>query len=70
MRDHSYRTDCQTTGIGDSWAVRFCQPGITIARLRFHDCGRKAAGLLLDLVRGEEVRSVMLPYSITDRGSV
>ncbi len=62
--------DVSLVGIGDSWAVRFCLPGITIARLRFHDCGRKAAGLLLDLVRGEAVRSVMLPYSITDRGSV
>lgn len=63
--------DVSVAGIGDSWAARFSQPCLSGARLRFRECGQRAAGLLLDLIRGDAAETgVMIPYSVEDKGSV
>lgn len=66
--------DVSIAGFGNSWFNEFSQPRLTTARLFQEECGRDAAGILLQMLEhdapGSPVRKVALGYSIVERGSV
>ena len=66
--------DVSIAGFGNSWINEFSQPRLTTARLFQEECGRDAAGVLLQMLEqdapGSPVRKVALGYSIVERDSV
>lgn len=66
--------DVSIAGVGNSWFNEFSQPRLTTARLFQEECGRDAAGILLQMLEhdapGSPVRKVALGYSIVERGSI
>lgn len=66
--------DVSIVSVGDDWADLVSTPQMTTARLYQTECGRDAAGILLQMIGQEEraapARQIMLGYTILDRGSV
>lgn len=58
-------------GVDDSWLDCYIDVPLTSAHLYFQDCGLRAAGLLLEHMKGSvATQQICLDYEIVDRGSL
>lgn len=58
-------------GVDDFWMDRYIEVPLTSAHLYFHECGLRAAGLLLEQMKGDmATQQICLDFSIVDRGSL
>ncbi len=58
-------------GVDDFWLDRYIDVPLTSAHLYFQDCGLRAAGLLLEQMKGSvATQQICLDYEIVDRGSL
>jgi LacI family sucrose operon transcriptional repressor len=58
-------------GVDDFWMDRFIEVPLTSAHLYFQECGLRAAGLLLEQMKGDAAtQQICLDFSIIDRGSL
>ena len=64
--------DVSVAGVGDDWADYIAVPQLTSARLGQVRCGRKAAEILLRLMKDPDAPPVqtVLPFTIAERGSI
>ena len=63
--------DIGVAGVDDFWMDRYIEVPLTSAHLYFHECGLRAAGLLLEQMKGGmATQQICLDYSIIDRGSL
>lgn len=61
-------------GVGENWANRISIPQLTTVHLYHQECGREAAGILLEQIEGRQkeqpVRQIKLGYTLVQRASI
>ena len=66
--------DISLAGVGDNWADKLIEPGLTTVRFYQKQVGIEAARMLLQMLEhkdeNEPLRQVMLGYSVVERGSI
>ena len=63
--------DIGVAGVDDFWMDRYIEVPLTSVHLYFRECGLRAAGLLLEQMKGDmATQQICLDFSIVDRGSL